>query len=113
MIRRPPRSTHCISSAASDVYKRQILPGDDESVENFKKSFEEINSIYQEYFFGRFVGDFNPHFVKPLLLDYTIEVASHGGANSCMYIEVLFEHGGISLDNLDSISIEMAYNLMR
>eukprot|EP00825_Cyclidium_porcatum_P036232 TRINITY_DN3813_c0_g1_i1.p3 TRINITY_DN3813_c0_g1~~TRINITY_DN3813_c0_g1_i1.p3 ORF type:complete len:111 (+),score=19.25 TRINITY_DN3813_c0_g1_i1:133-465(+) len=25
MIRRPPRSTHCISSAASDVYKRQPL----------------------------------------------------------------------------------------
>eukprot|EP00826_Nyctotherus_ovalis_P055277 TRINITY_DN7327_c0_g1_i16.p1 TRINITY_DN7327_c0_g1~~TRINITY_DN7327_c0_g1_i16.p1 ORF type:complete len:117 (+),score=11.74 TRINITY_DN7327_c0_g1_i16:24-353(+) len=25
MIRRPPRSTHCISSAASDVYKRQML----------------------------------------------------------------------------------------
>ena len=25
MIRRPPRATHCISSAASDVYKRQIL----------------------------------------------------------------------------------------
>ena len=25
MIRRPPRSTHCISSAASDVYKRQDL----------------------------------------------------------------------------------------
>eukprot|EP00825_Cyclidium_porcatum_P035305 TRINITY_DN37023_c0_g1_i1.p3 TRINITY_DN37023_c0_g1~~TRINITY_DN37023_c0_g1_i1.p3 ORF type:complete len:108 (-),score=35.40 TRINITY_DN37023_c0_g1_i1:85-408(-) len=23
MMRRPPRSTHCISSAASDVYKRQ------------------------------------------------------------------------------------------
>eukprot|EP00826_Nyctotherus_ovalis_P058348 TRINITY_DN8008_c0_g1_i2.p2 TRINITY_DN8008_c0_g1~~TRINITY_DN8008_c0_g1_i2.p2 ORF type:complete len:103 (-),score=34.80 TRINITY_DN8008_c0_g1_i2:559-843(-) len=26
MIRRPPRSTHCISSAASDVYKRQESP---------------------------------------------------------------------------------------
>ena len=26
MIRRPPRSTHCISSAASDVYKRQLSP---------------------------------------------------------------------------------------
>eukprot|EP00825_Cyclidium_porcatum_P020014 TRINITY_DN22849_c0_g1_i1.p2 TRINITY_DN22849_c0_g1~~TRINITY_DN22849_c0_g1_i1.p2 ORF type:complete len:142 (-),score=3.55 TRINITY_DN22849_c0_g1_i1:379-804(-) len=25
MIRRPPRSTHCISSAASDVYKRQVF----------------------------------------------------------------------------------------
>ena len=24
MIRRPPRSRHCISSAASDVYKRQV-----------------------------------------------------------------------------------------
>jgi len=27
MIRRPPRSTHCISSAASDVYKRQPQHG--------------------------------------------------------------------------------------
>ena len=27
MIRRPQRSTHCISSAASDVYKRQELDG--------------------------------------------------------------------------------------
>eukprot|EP00825_Cyclidium_porcatum_P049823 TRINITY_DN8697_c0_g1_i3.p2 TRINITY_DN8697_c0_g1~~TRINITY_DN8697_c0_g1_i3.p2 ORF type:complete len:103 (+),score=7.92 TRINITY_DN8697_c0_g1_i3:46-354(+) len=27
MIRRPPRSTHCISSAASDVYKRQAMNG--------------------------------------------------------------------------------------
>eukprot|EP00825_Cyclidium_porcatum_P014177 TRINITY_DN1757_c0_g1_i1.p1 TRINITY_DN1757_c0_g1~~TRINITY_DN1757_c0_g1_i1.p1 ORF type:complete len:247 (+),score=53.24 TRINITY_DN1757_c0_g1_i1:77-817(+) len=27
MIRRPPRSTHCISSAASDVYKRQEVRG--------------------------------------------------------------------------------------
>jgi len=27
MIRRPPRSTHCISSAASDVYKRQSFKG--------------------------------------------------------------------------------------
>eukprot|EP00969_Alexandrium_andersonii_P172952 7645308-Alexandrium_andersonii.AAC.1 len=26
MIRRPPRSTRCISSAASDVSKRQELP---------------------------------------------------------------------------------------
>ena len=28
MIRRPPRSTHCISSAASDVYKRQVDSAD-------------------------------------------------------------------------------------
>eukprot|EP00826_Nyctotherus_ovalis_P014118 TRINITY_DN138_c0_g1_i6.p1 TRINITY_DN138_c0_g1~~TRINITY_DN138_c0_g1_i6.p1 ORF type:complete len:138 (+),score=50.33 TRINITY_DN138_c0_g1_i6:50-415(+) len=34
MIRRPPRSTHCISSAASDVYKRQ---------ETYKHSFKPID----------------------------------------------------------------------
>ena len=32
MIRRPPRSTHCISSAASDVYKRQLVPWLENSV---------------------------------------------------------------------------------
>eukprot|EP00825_Cyclidium_porcatum_P017412 TRINITY_DN2013_c0_g1_i1.p2 TRINITY_DN2013_c0_g1~~TRINITY_DN2013_c0_g1_i1.p2 ORF type:complete len:100 (+),score=35.61 TRINITY_DN2013_c0_g1_i1:73-372(+) len=32
MIRRPPRSTHCISSAASDVYKRQIHGQDEGAV---------------------------------------------------------------------------------
>eukprot|EP00826_Nyctotherus_ovalis_P015942 TRINITY_DN14577_c0_g1_i1.p1 TRINITY_DN14577_c0_g1~~TRINITY_DN14577_c0_g1_i1.p1 ORF type:complete len:419 (-),score=105.34 TRINITY_DN14577_c0_g1_i1:327-1559(-) len=42
MIRRPPRSTHCISSAASDVYKRQVfrsLP------EIFFLSFKDENGI--------------------------------------------------------------------
>ena len=31
MIRRPPRSTHCISSAASDVYKRQVLDSEEKT----------------------------------------------------------------------------------
>eukprot|EP00826_Nyctotherus_ovalis_P039548 TRINITY_DN3811_c0_g2_i2.p1 TRINITY_DN3811_c0_g2~~TRINITY_DN3811_c0_g2_i2.p1 ORF type:complete len:399 (+),score=121.16 TRINITY_DN3811_c0_g2_i2:24-1199(+) len=35
MIRRPPRSTHCISSAASDVYKRQILSLSSSTGEDF------------------------------------------------------------------------------
>ena len=35
MIRRPPRSTHCISSAASDVYKRQAYEGVDSCWINF------------------------------------------------------------------------------
>eukprot|EP00825_Cyclidium_porcatum_P013660 TRINITY_DN17231_c0_g1_i1.p1 TRINITY_DN17231_c0_g1~~TRINITY_DN17231_c0_g1_i1.p1 ORF type:complete len:107 (+),score=31.13 TRINITY_DN17231_c0_g1_i1:105-425(+) len=38
MIRRPPRSTHCISSAASDVYKRQdIFNTKIQSVEEVEK----------------------------------------------------------------------------
>eukprot|EP00826_Nyctotherus_ovalis_P062456 TRINITY_DN9035_c0_g1_i3.p1 TRINITY_DN9035_c0_g1~~TRINITY_DN9035_c0_g1_i3.p1 ORF type:complete len:140 (+),score=53.16 TRINITY_DN9035_c0_g1_i3:26-421(+) len=43
MIRRPPRSTHCISSAASDVYKRQLLDeeGDDSLFDYLVMSFSE------------------------------------------------------------------------
>jgi len=40
MIRRPPRSTHCISSAASDVYKRQIQRFSDED-----EALEWANSV--------------------------------------------------------------------
>ena len=38
MIRRPPRSTHCISSAASDVYKRQSLSSYTNQVVEFEPS---------------------------------------------------------------------------
>eukprot|EP00826_Nyctotherus_ovalis_P036337 TRINITY_DN3212_c0_g1_i1.p1 TRINITY_DN3212_c0_g1~~TRINITY_DN3212_c0_g1_i1.p1 ORF type:complete len:222 (+),score=49.96 TRINITY_DN3212_c0_g1_i1:87-668(+) len=37
MIRRPPRSTHCISSAASDVYKRQSMNDIVKQMKNFEK----------------------------------------------------------------------------
>ena len=39
MIRRPPRSTHCISSAASDVYKRQV------TTENIGQTGVEIEAL--------------------------------------------------------------------
>eukprot|EP00825_Cyclidium_porcatum_P023150 TRINITY_DN2546_c0_g1_i1.p4 TRINITY_DN2546_c0_g1~~TRINITY_DN2546_c0_g1_i1.p4 ORF type:complete len:144 (-),score=30.68 TRINITY_DN2546_c0_g1_i1:355-786(-) len=45
MIRRPPRSTHCISSAASDVYKRQYqrrVHGVDLGIENL---FDRLYSL--------------------------------------------------------------------
>eukprot|EP00825_Cyclidium_porcatum_P000365 TRINITY_DN10071_c0_g1_i1.p4 TRINITY_DN10071_c0_g1~~TRINITY_DN10071_c0_g1_i1.p4 ORF type:complete len:117 (+),score=19.58 TRINITY_DN10071_c0_g1_i1:126-476(+) len=35
MIRRPRKSTHCISSAASDVYKRQLLESEKKNKKNF------------------------------------------------------------------------------
>ena len=37
MIRRPPRSTHCISSAASDVYKRQL--------DNYSELSDQFNNV--------------------------------------------------------------------
>eukprot|EP00825_Cyclidium_porcatum_P018483 TRINITY_DN21077_c0_g1_i1.p2 TRINITY_DN21077_c0_g1~~TRINITY_DN21077_c0_g1_i1.p2 ORF type:complete len:127 (-),score=13.25 TRINITY_DN21077_c0_g1_i1:90-470(-) len=38
MLRRPPRSTHCISSAASDVYKRQVH-GVEQTISNLSRNF--------------------------------------------------------------------------
>ena len=46
MIRRPPRSTHCISSAASDVYKRQDA--------TFEPATFFLDSVEVE--FGKFVS---------------------------------------------------------
>ena len=58
MIRRPPRSTHCISSAASDVYKRQSQssPGAPpespkklpESPQTFPGALQELPQMFQK-----------------------------------------------------------------
>eukprot|EP00973_Karenia_brevis_P082102 11384015-Karenia_brevis.AAC.1 len=53
MIRRPPRSPHCVSSAASDVYKRQhtftdmflLSPGDEHREMNTLKNWLMNNFI--------------------------------------------------------------------
>eukprot|EP00826_Nyctotherus_ovalis_P058874 TRINITY_DN8134_c0_g1_i17.p1 TRINITY_DN8134_c0_g1~~TRINITY_DN8134_c0_g1_i17.p1 ORF type:complete len:215 (+),score=87.06 TRINITY_DN8134_c0_g1_i17:25-645(+) len=44
MIRRPPRSTHCISSAASDVYKRQVLNNKEfVTIGGYSDTFKHLN----------------------------------------------------------------------
>eukprot|EP00975_Prorocentrum_lima_P048522 10151802-Prorocentrum_lima.AAC.1 len=40
MIRRPPRSTHYISSAASDVYKRQDKSSTDDEAKGYDSEKE-------------------------------------------------------------------------
>src|SRR5665648_1296433 len=42
MIRRPPRSTLSSSSAASDVYKRQVL----QDLETARKSYKNVGKIF-------------------------------------------------------------------
>eukprot|EP00826_Nyctotherus_ovalis_P056608 TRINITY_DN7678_c0_g1_i7.p1 TRINITY_DN7678_c0_g1~~TRINITY_DN7678_c0_g1_i7.p1 ORF type:complete len:248 (+),score=87.20 TRINITY_DN7678_c0_g1_i7:30-746(+) len=52
MIRRPPRSTHCISSAASDVYKRQDIENLDavrNTCEKLVKSLNEDNATQNDF----------------------------------------------------------------
>eukprot|EP00825_Cyclidium_porcatum_P017280 TRINITY_DN20026_c0_g1_i2.p5 TRINITY_DN20026_c0_g1~~TRINITY_DN20026_c0_g1_i2.p5 ORF type:complete len:102 (-),score=35.55 TRINITY_DN20026_c0_g1_i2:644-949(-) len=55
MIRRPPRSTHCISSAASDVYKRQVSTQSTwgqqcKKIKKNKKKKRIIQVYYYQYF---------------------------------------------------------------
>eukprot|EP00969_Alexandrium_andersonii_P142938 6319320-Alexandrium_andersonii.AAC.1 len=42
MIRPPPRSTHRISSAASDVYKRQVRPGHPSQLTGTRASWQHL-----------------------------------------------------------------------
>ena len=57
MIRRPPRSTQSRSSAASDVYKRQMLGKQariekQEIAEHYKAEFERIHNGGDKEFIG-------------------------------------------------------------
>jgi len=88
-------------------------PSDKKSIDRFRETIEQINEVYQEYCFAKVACVFNPHFVKPLFLDYKIKAATGRGEYSYLYIEVIFEDGGVSLNNLKSVNIDEAYNLMR
>ena len=54
MIRRPPRSTLDRSSAASDVYKRQVLQGicEEDEKEIMKDLVSEIIQVLPEKFYS-------------------------------------------------------------
>eukprot|EP00825_Cyclidium_porcatum_P011068 TRINITY_DN15663_c0_g1_i2.p1 TRINITY_DN15663_c0_g1~~TRINITY_DN15663_c0_g1_i2.p1 ORF type:complete len:238 (+),score=10.86 TRINITY_DN15663_c0_g1_i2:79-792(+) len=69
MIRRPPRSTHCISSAASDVYKRQGLYKEKEELPSTKKLLEEnqLDSLARIFVEKRYTLKDNVHFSKVFL----------------------------------------------
>ena len=72
MIRRPPRSTHCISSAASDVYKRQILL-ENQSVPSKNYS----HSSYWISFFFRTTGPISNKLDTKCHLKHFVQVYSN------------------------------------
>jgi len=97
-------------------YKIQIehlIPGNRASADSFKNNIIIISEVFQEYFFARIASVFNPHFAKPLLLDYIIQLAENKFSASYMYIEIIFEYAGTGLDKLGPITFNDAYNFMR
>jgi len=66
MIRRPPRSTHCISSAASDVYKRQGESGSGKTTLGKVLLRLVSPSGGRIYFLGRDITKLTDREMKPL-----------------------------------------------
>lgn len=73
----------------------------------------EVNEVYQEYAFLKSTSIFNPHLAKPLELDTLNKPSEDKNAPSYMYIEILFDHSGVPLNEMGPLSVEMAYNLVR
>jgi len=95
------------------IQLEHLDPEDDSSAEFFTASLIQISEVFQEYYFSLTISPFNPHIAAPLAIDYKIEVAKKKELESYMYIEVIFEHAGIPLSNIKSLTIELTYNLMR
>eukprot|EP00826_Nyctotherus_ovalis_P011545 TRINITY_DN1299_c0_g4_i2.p1 TRINITY_DN1299_c0_g4~~TRINITY_DN1299_c0_g4_i2.p1 ORF type:complete len:270 (+),score=4.87 TRINITY_DN1299_c0_g4_i2:112-810(+) len=68
-----------------------------------------VSGVYREYYFLKSVGVFSPHFARPLCIDQAIEL----GADSCLYIEVLFECAGVLLNRLEHVDSKSLYSCMK
>jgi len=88
-------------------------PKSKESADMFKESIVSINEVFQEYYLSQMASKFSPHFAAPLAMDFTIQLAKSMAEHSYMFIEIIFEYGGIGLNEMKSITLELAYNAMK
>eukprot|EP00825_Cyclidium_porcatum_P045381 TRINITY_DN6891_c0_g1_i1.p2 TRINITY_DN6891_c0_g1~~TRINITY_DN6891_c0_g1_i1.p2 ORF type:complete len:160 (+),score=27.29 TRINITY_DN6891_c0_g1_i1:70-549(+) len=86
MIRRPPRSTHCISSAASDVYKRQVH-GSEYTFRGKAIKVKELN--HNDDFKG-----------------IDIALTSAGASISKEYAETITKYGAVMIDNSSAFRMD-------
>ena len=90
MIRRPPRSTHCISSAASDVYKRQVIICHDSTLDRTTNRTGRYDDLTAADLAGIDAGGwFSPRFVgEPLpTLSDLIDLMNDAGLNANIEIK--------------------------
>ena len=90
-----------------------LEPNNPSSIKHYLKMIEVIKEISQEYAFAKFACTFNEHFVKPLILDYDIVMTGNDFSYPFLYIEIVFEYGGVSLEKLKGADVDLVYNLMR
>jgi len=90
-----------------------VLPEKEMDIEALKEGPIEINEVYQEYAFLKSTSIFNPHLAKPLNLETANVPGKDKDSPSYMYIEILFDNRGLFLNEMEPLSIEMFYNLMR
>ena len=95
------------------IQLEHLNPEEKESAESFRLSLIQISEVFQEFYFARAASSINHHIAVPLSLDYMIELAKDKASFSYMHIQIVFEYGGISLNNLQPTTIKQTYNLMR
>ena len=78
-----------------------------------KTTLIQISQVFQEYCFAKTAGSFNPHIAAPLSMGFTIDLTEDEMSYSYMYIEIIFEHEGTSLSNMQATTLELTYNLMK
>jgi serine/threonine protein kinase len=95
------------------IHIEHLDPTNQESRGRFMKTLWEVGEVFQEYCFAKVGSVFNEHFVKPLIMDYNLELATDSNPNSYLFIEMIYEHGGKSLDELGLDNVTEIYNLMQ
>jgi len=90
-----------------------LVPSNPSSIKDYLEMIETIKGICQEYGFARFACTLNYHFAKPLILEYDLVMSENDFSYSFLYIEIVFEHGGVSLEKLKGADVNLVYNLMR
>eukprot|EP00826_Nyctotherus_ovalis_P011024 TRINITY_DN12877_c0_g1_i4.p1 TRINITY_DN12877_c0_g1~~TRINITY_DN12877_c0_g1_i4.p1 ORF type:complete len:437 (+),score=134.11 TRINITY_DN12877_c0_g1_i4:112-1422(+) len=90
-----------------------LEPGKEDSKERYMRMIASIVAAQQEYSFAKVACAFSDHFVRPLIIDYNVVLAKDCYSYSYLFIEIIFEYGGKSLDKLETDGIKDMYNLMR
>eukprot|EP00826_Nyctotherus_ovalis_P020047 TRINITY_DN16261_c0_g1_i7.p1 TRINITY_DN16261_c0_g1~~TRINITY_DN16261_c0_g1_i7.p1 ORF type:complete len:409 (-),score=118.02 TRINITY_DN16261_c0_g1_i7:100-1326(-) len=96
-----------------EIVLEHLKAGNEESCERFTEALTTISDIYQEYYFSKIASVFSQHFAKALEMDMNLKLAPNDYSMTYLYIEIMFEHGGDSLNHLGNFDVTSLYNLMR